>query len=376
MRAAGTRALAALVALALVACSPPRALEAFEVLADLAAGAGPSRLKRARPEPRRSPIAYRVEGRERLGDLYLPAGESPAALVLVPGVTPEGKDDKRLVAFAATLSRAGFTVLVPDMPRLKEQKVAPEDARDIADAIQFLAGERGGAPVGLVAISYAVGPALLAALEAEAGRRLAFVVAVGGYHDIAAVVTFFTTGYYRERPGDAWRYREPNAYGKWVFVKGNAARLEDGRDRALLEAMAARKMRDLEADIDDLVAALGPEGRAVHALLANREPDRVAALIGGLPAGVRRDLAGLDLERRDLSRLGPRLIVVHGRDDAIIPYSESVALAAAAAPERTELFLVDSLAHVELGPTGLGDGLTLWRAVYAVLAERDALAGR
>ena len=43
------------------------------------------------------------------------------------------------------------------------------------------------------------------------------MVSVGGYHDITEVVRFFTTGAYRI--DDRWRYAEPNAYGKWVFVK-------------------------------------------------------------------------------------------------------------------------------------------------------------
>ena len=34
--------------------------------------------------------------------------------------------------------------------------------------------------------------------------------------------------------------------------------------------------------------------------------------------------------------------------------------------------MVDSLAHVELDPAGLVDGWKLWRAVYALLALRDA----
>jgi len=86
---------------------------------------------------------------------------------------------------------------------------------------------------------------------------------------------------------------------------------------------------------------------------------------------VRTDLAALDLSRRDLSQLDARLLLVHGRDDPIIPSSESEALAAAA-PDETALYVVDSLAHVELDPSGLVDGFRLWRAVYRLLAERDA----
>ena len=377
--------LAALTVLGLVVagvggCAPWRAIEAVEVLGDIAAGSKPSRLKRITPKPQRGPVAYVVAGRRRQGDLYRPGESAKAALVLVPGIARAGKDDPRLVALANTLARARFTVLVPDIENLRALRVSPADAVAIADAIHYLAGDtpqvgRGGrgepATVGLIAISYAAGPALLAALRPDTRRRVRFVFIVGGYYDSEAVLTFFTTGYYRDGPGEKWRHRTANAYGKWVFVKSNAGRISDPGDGAVLERMAERKMGNLEADITDLVAALGAEGRAVYALLANSDPDRVPALIAALPEGVRADIAALDLKRQDLSKLSARLILVHGRDDAIIPYSESKALAAAAPVEKAALYVVDSLAHVDLGAAGLIDTLILWRAAYRLLSERE-----
>ncbi len=122
--------------------------------------------------------------------------------MLVPGVVPEGKDDPRLVALAQTLARARFAVLVPDIASLRAQKVGPEDARAIAAAITWLAS-CGTPSVGVMAISYAVGPAILAALGPQAAPRVRFLVAIGGYYDLTAVVTFFTTGYFPAGAGSA-----------------------------------------------------------------------------------------------------------------------------------------------------------------------------
>ena len=108
------------------------------------------------------------------------------------------------------------------------------------------------------------------------------------------------------------------------------------------------------------------------ALLDNADPERVPALIAALPATIRADLRALDLARRDLSTLPFELILVHGRDDPIIPASESRALAAAAPADQVSLHIVDRLGHVELSPGGLLDGIGLWRAVYRLLAQRDA----
>ncbi len=366
---------AAAALLTLSACSPSRVIESYRVLGDIAAGPGPSGLKERTPTPTRQAVRYRVEGRAYAADLYRP-GEAPrAALVLVPGAAEQGKDDPRLVAFARTLARARFAVLVPDIESLRALYVGPEDIRSIADAVRHLAGRLGDPDepsVGLVAISYAAGPAILAALEEKARDKVRFIVAIGGYHDIGAVVTFFTTGKYRDVPEAPWRHKTPNAYGKWFFVRANAPRIEDARDRALLTAMAERKLRDLGAEIGDLTAKLGPEGRPVHALLTNDDPDAVPGLIAKLPAAVRHDMAALDLKGRDLARLGADVLLIHGRDDAIIPYTESAALAAALPEGQTTLRLVDNLSHVDLGPGGLIDAVRMLSATYRLLEMRDA----
>jgi len=106
----------------------------MRVLADVAAGDQPSRLKARTPEPRR--LALAGAGPEGLlGDLYWPGEPAAAAIVLVPGAVEQGKDDPRLVAFAMTIARARFAVLVPEIPNLRTQRLSPDDARPIAAAI-------------------------------------------------------------------------------------------------------------------------------------------------------------------------------------------------------------------------------------------------
>lgn len=356
----------------LAACSPPRAIEAIGVLRDIAATSAPGALPPADSAPRAIPVSYRGAEAGRTGDLFALDG-ARAGLVLVPGASKAGKDDPRLRAFAKSLARAGFVVLVPEIETLRRLLVRPEDAEEIVDAVDYLS-RRLATRIGIAAISYATGPAVLAALDARVRRKVGFVIAVGGYYDIDAVVTYFTTGKFRDAPGQPWRYQRPNVYGKWVFVRSNLPRIRDDADRSLLRAISDRKIADPKADTAALEARLGREGGGIMALLTNTDPDAVPGLIADLPPAIRRDMAGLDLDRRDLTGLVAHLILIHGRDDTIIPFTESVALAAAAAPDRASLFLVDGLAHVDLRPAGLSDALTLWRAVYRLLEERDKIS--
>jgi pimeloyl-ACP methyl ester carboxylesterase len=350
------------IAILLAACTPvDDAVDATRLLRDFAT-----------PLPvdvaSRQDVAWVAQGAPRAADLYEPA-QVQAAIVLAPGLGREGRRDPRLVSLAAALTRIGYRVLVPDVPSFQAQRVTASDSAVFADAMRYLLERQGQGSVSIAAVSYAAGPALIAALEPDLVARVAAVVVVGGYYDTRAVVTFFTTGYFRETPDAPWQHRNPNAYGKWVFVLANAERIADARDRTSLTAMARRKLADLNSGIDDLFPGLGPEGRAVVDLLANDDPGRVPALIDALPQAVREDLDGLSLARRDVRALRAELILIHGRDDAIIPYTEGVALARAVGG-RAQLALLDNLAHADLGPGGLVDGWRLWRAALALMRAR------
>jgi acetyl esterase/lipase len=359
-------------------CSPPRSIEALLVVADIAAGAGESRLKAATAPPIRKTISYAFEGRVYTADVYWPGGSEPAEAVtiLVPGVVRLGKGDPRLVVFAQTLARARFLVFVPDLVNLRQLNVSSKDAEALARAARYVALRAGvgkDASVGMMAFSYAAGPALLAAMAEETRETVRFVYAVGPYFSIETAVTYLTTGHFRRNANSPWRQVAPSAYATWVFILSCAAWLDDPDDRRILTAIADMKLADPDAEISGLLAQLGAEGRKIHALLANTDPQNVPGLIAGLPEPVRSELRTLDLSRRDLNDLKARLILIHGRDDLLIPHTESIALSADLDGDRSRLFIVDSLKHVELQFAGISDVFKLWRAVRTLLEERDKM---
>ena len=356
--------------LALAGCHWIPDREAVQVLQDIAAGDGPSGFKQKVPAPRRTAIHYQIDGRHYEGDLYEPAATPMAGIVLVPGVAQAGKDDYRLVAFANTLARARFRVLVPDLPGIRELKVQARDVVGVADAFAFLVASSDWPATrraGIGAFSYAAGPAVLAAMERRIRDRVDFVLAVGGYHDLEQVLTFLTTGYFREK--GAWRWLRPVEYGKWLFVLSNLDRVQDPADRHALEDIVRRRLADPRAAVDGLVPRLGQEGRAVYALTTNRDPERVPSLVASLPEPIRQELAALNLAGRDMSVLGAHLILVHGREDAIIPYTESVALAQTVPKGQASLYVVEGLSHVDVQPDKL-DRRRLVGAVETLLAQR------
>ena len=94
------------------------------------------------------------------------------------------------------------------------------------------------------------------------------------------------------------------------------------------------------------------------------------ALIALLPERIRQEIDGLNLALYDLSRLRGHLILIHGRGDPMVPYSESLSLAASASGARVSLFLIDDIGHVEFNAVSLANAWTMGQAIAALLGER------
>ena len=260
-------------------------------------------------------------------DVYVASRHGAAVpLVLVHGFAPQGKDEPRLRRAAALFTRAGFDVAVPTIPGLTRGRLRESDVAPVVAALELRRE-----PTAIVSVSVGAGPALLAAADPRVRDRVAVVLSVGGYASARALLRFYLTGEYA-----------------WDGIQGRAH-----HDPALIRAF-------LEAN-EDLVASAGG--------LEAGDPARAAALLDAPPAPLAALLDTLSPERvaRDIRA---RLLLVHGREDVAVPYTESLRLAAAR-PARTRVALVGLLDHVDPAGrlyAGVRDVVALWLMVYATFA--------
>ncbi len=346
--------------------------ESLEILADLRALGSATGVPQA---PGAITLRYEGPGGEgRVADLYCEAAPAPGArLLLVHGLVDAGKDDARLRVLGQAFARHRFLVMVPDLPGMRALRVGPGDIEEVRAAIQALgridacpagiAGEiaptpaaEGTAPAsralptGVVGFSYSSGPVLLA-LD-RPGRLADFAVLFGGYYDLEDVILFLTTGRYRD--AGAERDGEALPEGRWILLGANAQALASPADRTALEAISRRRRARPEADISDLTATLGPEARAALDLLSNTDPARFAALAARLDPSLHRVLAALS-PSRSLSRpLDVDLYLLHGRSDAIVPFTQSLRLQAGVRTSGTvRLAILGGFRHARPdGPAG------------------------
>lgn len=276
-----------------------------------------------------------------------PAGHPPwPAIVFVNGATVEGRRHPTVRRLAEGLARAGYLVVVPDLPGLQdgaldERTVAA--TQEVARVASELPDARGR--VGLVGVSTGATLALLAAEAPALAGRVSVVAGVAPFSDVREVVRIATTGTYR---GDGRLEREvADPFLLEVVARSLAEAVSAGAQReALLAALGAA--RDGKQPFP---ADLGAEARGVATLLRNREPRRFDALYTALAPAVRARLERLSpLAGR--GRITAPVELASGPQDKFFPVAESRAVGRIA--PRLNVTVTAALDHADLVPT-LGD---------------------
>jgi pimeloyl-ACP methyl ester carboxylesterase len=243
---------------------------------------------------------------------------------------PLGMYHPRVRRAAELLARLGFDVAVPTIPGLTAARLRPADVEPVVSALAVRPG-----PAVVVGVSLGAGPALLAAADSRVRDRVAVVLALGGYASASELVRYFLTGRYGFGDIEGRAVHDPAAVQ--TFIDANA----DLLDARVRRALAAEDTAALEAL---LASPPAPLGTVLDALS---------------PLGVVGELRG-------------RLVLVHGRADPAVPFTESLRLAAAR-PDGTTVVLVGLLDHVAASPAArwwarLRDLAAMWAALYPIAA--------
>jgi dienelactone hydrolase len=300
--------------------------------------------------------------------VYAPRGTARQTVMLVSGLHPAGIDEPRLVALARNLAETNVTVVTPDIPELSRFEITPILTDRIEQAAAWLAAERSLAPagrIGLMGVSFSGGLAVVAAGRPSLRHQLLYVFSFGGHDDLHRVLEYFCTGMESEGPTrepprqqGTNATRPPHDYGVAVVLLNVAERVVPPSQVAPLREAVRRFLWASYLDRVDKTRA--DQEFAALRELAPTLPEPAATLLGYV-------------NNRDVTRLGPRLqpylgvfvdapalspsqspapsapvFLLHGRDDNVIPASESQYLAGrlrGRVPVR--LLVTDLISHAE-----------------------------
>lgn len=268
-------------------------------------------------------------------------GRGPA-WILLHGVTRPGRRHPVLLRFAEALAGSGATVIVPEIEEWTALRLEARPARDATlAAMEFLGGEGGGRPPGLIGFSFGAPQAIRMAGDEEVAGGLACVAGFGGYDTLRSALAFLWSGHHHLE-GRSYRLR-PDPYGRWVtganFLTAIPG-LEDAEDVAHglheLAALAGdRQIPSWDPLLDEwkdrLELDIAPERRPVFRRFAPpaageppASPEEAASWAEKLSRAGALVEPLLDLPPIVEARVP--VFLVHGRSDPLIPFTETLRL--------------------------------------------------
>jgi alpha/beta superfamily hydrolase len=337
--------VAGLVCVALLATLVWRLGPALTLSLSLAAPASEAWLGHILVQPVREEITIATDSGWLRADLYRPA-RPRGMLLLVHGLSPAGRRQPDLARLAHLLGQEGLVVVVPQFEGLAAFRLTGKEVDQVRAALRYVVTLERSA--GIAGFSFGAGPALLAAADLP-GRRV--VASFGGYADLRHVIAFITTG---AHGFDGHHYvQRQEEYNRWKLLALLVGFVQHQHDARVLEDIVQRKLVNPGVDIRQAEQGLGPEGRAVLALVLNRREDAIGRLLARLPPGAHEALSRLS-PLPAIPRIQGRLLIAHGRADDSIPFTESLRLAASAGG-HAHIALFETFHHT--GPQAVSPSL-------------------
>jgi pimeloyl-ACP methyl ester carboxylesterase len=245
------------------------------------------------------------------------------AVVFVNGATRAGRHHPQVERLADGLARAGFLVVVPELPGLRAGEITPATTAattQVAEAVTARPDVRDGR-VALYGVSVGASLALLAAESPGLASRVSVVGGEAPWTDLRGIVRLTTTGLYDGTP------YETDPYALLAIGRSLAAGLPEGSGRSRL----LRWLRAVPDDAPEPMAGLDPEvygdgARALVELLRNEDPARFDELYSRVPRRVRAAVEALS-PLAGSERLRAPVELASGPRDKYFPPAESHSLA-------------------------------------------------
>jgi pimeloyl-ACP methyl ester carboxylesterase len=286
--------------------------------------------------------------------VYLPRGVAFApGIVVVHGMHELGIDEPRLVSFARSLAASGFFVMTPLVPGIADYRVQAESADVIGSAARAFAQQLEVPKVGIFAISFSGGLALLAASDPQYASAVAWVASIGGYYDLAHVLRFFATGA-AVRPDGSVERLQPHEYGSLIVIYDEPQDFFSPHDAPLAHDALKLLLHDQGKASEELTRQMTPAGQQIMQEIYQKHRESLTPAI----------LAEINQRSEQLAAASPAghlrflqapVLLLHGSDDTIIPPAEMLWLKRDIPQDN----LVDALESPAIGHVEVGRKITL-----------------
>ena len=284
-------------------------------------------------------------------------GDRHPALMVVNGATALGNDDPETTRLVEALARAGYLVMLPEFPFIREGTLEPRAAAiiDAAFARLLALPDARGMPVGAFGFSVGGGMLLAAAGKYEALGRASYVGALGAYYDLDTYLASVITR--TQVLGGASVAWDPDPTVRLRLPLAAADLVSDLHDRTILDDEL--RANDGRTATDPPVQ-IGSEAGSLWRAFGATEYDLALARLRGLPSSMRKVFDDLS-PRTNWADIRAPVFWLHDVGDRFEPVSEGETAAATRHDGPTRFQRTALLSHAAALSAGAKEkGLDFW----------------
>lgn len=323
-------------------------------------------------DPVRREVSYPQAAGTGVADVYrIPDEEDRAAVLIFLGANAAGRDDKDVVNLGNSLARAGFVVMFHWSPTMAlRSNIDPIEIDNLVWAFQYLRAQEFVDQDRLGMGGFCVGAsfALVAAADPRIRDDVVFLNAFGPYFDARdLLLQMASRSRIYQGNSEPW---DPDRLTFRVFANELIETLDDPRGQKILSRMFMEGQDVTEDELSDLP----PEAQRVRQLLEGTTLEEAEGLYQELPAEFRASMNYISPSAH-IGDLKARVMILHDRNDRLVPSVESRRLADAL-EERGNFRYTEVLAFEHVRPASGGglwllvkEGVKLYRHMYGIIRE-------
>lgn len=310
-------------------------------------------------------------------DIYEPATPPPPipggreAIIDVPGAG-DNRSVAQLVNLSRSLAREGIVDVNVGTPALFDYRVTAQESEAVVQAFELMERWPGVNPRHIGIITFSVGS--LSAYEAAADPRIrdnvAFLGILGGYADVTSLLRNMGTRSQNVN-GQTQRW-EPIATTAYVLYR-SVSNLFSPSDQKLFQEAFPLTTSFPPPLPATKAAQLSPVASAYYHLLEGDQPGNVNRNLAALSPPLKALLTQLS-PLSVISQIRTQIHLLHDRNDAAIPYSQSLEMAAALTrlhhPYDLTAYTIFSHVQINMHSTLnqlLSDGTRLLRVLTSIV---------
>ncbi|MFQ6609715.1 MAG: hypothetical protein ACE5D7_02830 [Fidelibacterota bacterium] len=248
-------------------------------------------------------------------------------LILYPGASPFGEDHEEATSLAYIMSDLGFKVYMPRIPLLKQLIISIENIEWMICFYQWVQSQEPDLKNRITVVGMSFGGALLlkSCLDVRMQKpKPSSILLYSTFFDFDSSLNYLITGKYKK--GNKEVFLKPNDWGGIVIMHNYLSRVKPGFDTTKIQQNVMYRIQNDLEKADRHLRTLSEFDRSFTQSLMTANYNSDVIRVFNLIRETFIDELEVLSPRLWCKQIEQKVFIIHGSNDSMIPYTESVQL--------------------------------------------------